>query len=135
MKIPQRVVCNADHCPLSDRCARHIEYLRTKDTEPYQLMLNTSLVTIGDQGCQHLHIQKKVTVARGFKNMYATVPKKNATSLWKQFPGDISRRQFYRLLPGDVALMPDQQEAVLRFFAEKGADTSLGFDAYEEVDV
>lgn len=135
IEIPHRVVCDAANCPMHNKCSRHAEYLLLKATEPYMLQLNKSLLTIGENGCQYLHIPKLVTAAYGFKVMYATVPKKNATNLWKRFPGDISRRQFYRLLSGEVALLPDEQEEILTFFKEMGADTSLGFDRYEDLTV
>lgn len=133
--IPQRVVCNADHCQKHDVCSRYTNYIETLGTEVFHCVLNTSLVTIGDEGCQYLHIPTKVTVAHGFKNIYLSVPKIHIKNLWKRFPGGISRRQFYRLLNGEVSLMPEQQEEILNFFNSCDANTALGFDRYEDVEV
>lgn len=135
MQITHKTVCNADNCPMSSQCSLHQQYIAAIKTEPCIPLLNTSLLTITENGCKHLHIPQTVIAARGFRKMYDTIPKKNATNLWKCYPEDISRRQFYRLLSGEVLLMPDTQEMIISFLQEKGADTSIGFDSYEKATI
>lgn len=132
--ISKKVVCDADSCAMASQCSRHQQYLKARKTEMVLLMLNTSVLQIGDGGCQYLHIDKDVTVARGFKKLYASIPRGAAVNVWQGFPfQNISRRQFYRLRNGELNILPEDQSAILAYFKSLGADTSVGFDTYEIV--
>lgn len=135
MNITHLTVCNNANCPMAEECSLHQRYIEAVKTEPCLPLLNTSLITIGENGCEYLHIPKTVVVARGFRNMYDTVPKKATRNLWMHFPGSTSRRQFYRFLSGEVQILPDTQSEILAFMKEIDADTSIGFDNYEKVTV
>lgn len=133
--VSEAVVCNAKECAMAQQCIRYINFTEERNTEKVLQVLNTSLVEIGQEGCEYLHVAREVKAARGFKKMYATIPHGAATGVWHGFPGRISRRQFYRLLNGEVMLLPEDQAAILSHLASKGADTTLGFDEYEMVTV
>lgn len=126
--ITPSTVCAADSCPMSSQCNRYKNYAEALKTDNVLSILNTSLLEIGSEGCKHLHIARETIVARGFKKMYATIPHYAATALWRDFPGKLSRRQFYRLLNGEVELLPDNQAEIMQFLEKKGANTALGFD-------
>lgn len=126
-------MCAEDACPMAGRCARHANYLEARETELSLRLLNTSLLNITTEGCEYIHIPQQVSVARGFMKMHGSVPSGAVRNLWKSFPHCNSRRQFYYMRDGRVPLMPEHQRDILDFFAEHGADMSLGFDAYEEV--
>lgn len=118
---------------MASQCMRYTKYTEAQETELSLNLLNISLVNVTADGCEHIHIPQQVTVARGFKGMYDSVPRKAARNLWQSFPCCRSRRQFYYMLSGDVPIYPEQQKKILYFFAERGADMSLGFDTYQEV--
>lgn len=133
--IPSTTLCANGTCPKARECMLHTKYAEAQNKSLVLQLLNTSLLDVTSEGCEYIHIARKVTVARGFRMMYNSTPRMAARNLWKRFPQCDSRRQFYRLLSGDVALFPEYQEVIISFFKSLGADTSLGFDAYEEVTV
>lgn len=131
--ISKNVVCDADSCAMASQCSRHQHYQEARKREMVLQVLNTSVLEFGDGGCEYLHIDKAVKVARGFKKMYASIPRGAAVNVWQRFPFHISRRQFYRLRNGELNILPEDQSAILAYFQLLGADTSLGFDKYEIV--
>lgn len=134
-KVTPLVMCMADNCAMAGQCSRYRNYAESRKTDSVLRVLNQELLEIGEHGCEYLHISREVVVARGFKKMYETIPHGSAVGVWRGFPGYISRRQFYRLLNGEVTIGQEEQEAILAFLAAKGADVSCGFDAYETVNV
>lgn len=133
--LPMTILCANDSCPMASQCLRYTRYLEARATELSLQILNTSLLNVTDEGCEYIHIPRTEMQARGFEKMYGSVPRRAAINLWRDFPRCGSRRQFYRLLNGEVALNIDHQEEIKSFFESLGADTSLGFDKYEEVTV
>lgn len=135
MRINLTTMCANDTCKVASKCMRYNKYIEARKTELSLKLLNTSLLNVTAEGCEYLHIPQRVIEARGFRKMYGSIPRESSLNVWKSFPCCESRRQFYYMLSGDVPLLPEQQEEILTFFAARGADTSLGFDAYREVTV
>lgn len=133
--LPLTILCANDSCPMAGQCLRYTKYIEARTTELSLQILNASLLDVTDEGCEYIHIPRTEMQARGFEKMYDSVPRRAAINLWRDFPRCGSRRQFYRLLNGEVALSIDYQEEIKNFFDSRGADTSLGFDHYEEVTV
>lgn len=133
--LPPTVVCANDDCPMAGQCMRHMDYIEAKKTTLVIQVLNTSLLNVSSEGCEYLHIPRKVMEARGFRKMYDSLPRKYSKNLWQSFPHCNSRRQFYRMLSGEVPLYPEEQKEILGFFASRGVDTTIGFDAMQEVTV
>lgn len=133
--ITKNTLCAGVNCPAATNCMRHTKYLEAQESEMLMQVLNQSRLNITADGCQYIHIPHDVTVARGFRKMYGSMPRHSSLNLWQSFPDCFSRRQFYRLLAGDVPLLPDYQTEILQFLASRHADISLGFDDYEEVTV
>lgn len=133
--ITKNTLCAGVNCPAATNCMRHTKYLEAQESEMLMQVLNQSHLNITSDGCQYLHIPQDVTVAHGFRKMYGSMPRHSSLNLWKSFPNCDSRRQFYRLLSGEVPLLPDYQTEILQFLASRHADIALGFDSYEEVTV
>lgn len=133
--ITKNTLCAGVNCPAATNCMRHTKFLEAQEYEVVMQVLNQSRLNITCDGCQYLHIPQDVTVARGFRKMYGSMPRRSSLNLWQSFPHCFSRRQFYRLLAGEVTLQPDYQTEILQFLASRHADITLGFDSYEEVTV
>lgn len=131
--VTSATACMAGDCAMASQCSRYQNFVEARKHDTVLQVINTSLLELGDGGCRYLHIAKEVKAARGFKKMYDSIPRGAAVSVWQGFPGGISRRQFYRLLNGEIALLPKDQESILTYFDSLGADTALGFDDYEMV--
>lgn len=133
MNITLSTMCANEACQMAGKCLRYSKYVEARKTELSLKLLNTSLLNVTAEGCEYLHIPQQVVEARGFRKMYDSVPRISSRNLWQSFPYCQSRRQFYYMLSGEMPLLPEQQDDILAFFAERGADTTLGFDAYQEV--
>lgn len=131
--IPLTVLCANDVCQKTGQCIRHIKYKEARESELTLCLLNNSLLDVTTDGCEYVHIPRPVMVARGFRQMHGSVPRSASQGLWRSFPDCHSRRQYYRLMNGEVPLYPEQQQKILAFFDARGADTSLGFDVCEEI--
>lgn len=133
--LPITILCANDTCQMAGQCLRHLKYNEEKESKLTLQIVNTSLLDITAEGCEYLHIPRQVMEAHGFKKMYESVPQRYSRNIWRSFPRCGSRRQFYRMLSGEVPLSPEHQEEIIAFFASHHADTTPGFDAYEEVTV
>lgn len=133
--LPNNILCANEACAMAEKCSRQMMYNEAIREQLTLHILNTSILDVTAEGCDYLHIPRLVTEAHGFRNMYGTVPRKMSKNLWQSFPHCGSRRQFYRMLSGEVALSPEHQQDIITFFASVNADTSLGFDRYEDVTV
>lgn len=47
----------------------------------------------------------------------------------------MNETSWYRAKRGDLLLTPDEQQLLLEAFRENGADMSVGFDGYVEMEV
>lgn len=103
--VTSATACMAGDCAMSSQCSRYQNFVEACKQDMVLQVINTSLLEVGDGGCRYLHIAKEVKAARGFKKMYDSIPRGAAVSVWQGFPGGISRRQFYRLLNGEIALL------------------------------
>lgn len=133
--ISRYVVCPAHHCPMASQCYRYTNYLEALKKEPVMQVLNDDILEIGDKGCKYLYLSRTVEAAYGIERMYASIPHSSSVDFWRSFPMQCSRRQFYRILHGEVPIMPEQQQDIIEYLSSKGADVTLGFDKYEEVTV
>lgn len=131
--ISEFTSCMGLGCKVAEQCRHHQLYMEQKDHWLVMSLMNTTLIDITDEGCKYFIVTHPVMMARGFRAIYDSVPHSIARGLWKDFPRKPSRRQFYRLLSGQVLIEPDYQEEILHFFEDSGANIQLGFEKMEEV--
>ena len=131
--IPYHIVCPLASCTRSNTCARYANYLKAKAEADFFEVLNLDHLKIADDSCPYHLVTEHQRWARGFARLCDSIPKGNSRYLNIYTP--FTQRRFYKAKNGEFALNPEMQKELLSIFEQKGADTSLGFDNYEEKEV
>lgn len=132
--IMDYATCPLASCKKSSTCIRYAAYLKAQAEEESFNILNTSKFTTSDAGCKNYLTPVKQRMARGFCAIYETLPKRNSHYFWSCVPF-MNETSWYRAKRGDLLLTPDEQQLLLEAFRENGADMSVGFDGYAEMEV
>jgi len=119
---------------MSRECPRYANYIKARQSEESYEIINSRLSPYGDNGCCHRLRSETWRIARGFKKLYASLPVDKARNFHLSTPFS-SEAQYYRYKRGEYPMPPAMQKVLLRLFGQKGADTSVGFDRYEEKQV
>lgn len=132
--IMDYAACPLASCKKSSTCIRYAAYLKAQAEKESYTILNTSKLTKSDTGCENYLTFVKQRMARGFRAIYETLPKCNSHYFWTcvSFMNETS---WYRAKRGDLLLTPKEQQILLAAFRENGADMSVGFDGYVEMEV
>ena len=132
--IMDYAACPLASCKKSNTCIRYAAYLKAQAEKESFEILNTSKLTTSDAGCENYLTPVKQRMARGFKAIYETLPKCNSHYFWGR-TSFMNETSWYRAKRGDLLLTPKEQEDLLAAFRENGADMSVGFDGYVEMEV
>lgn len=132
--IMDYATCPLASCKKSSTCIRYAAYLKAQAEEESFNILNTSKFTTSDAGCKNYLTPVKQRMARGFCAIYETLPKRNCHYFWTHI-SFMNETSWYRAKRGDLLLTPDEQQLLLEAFRENGADMSVGFDGYAEMEV
>ena len=126
-------ICPNSNCPLADQCLRHAAYLQVPPSvTSWSCVLPTA---VKDGQCPFFEQYEKVTMARGFNKLYDQLHGRDnhhdvRMALTALFG---SKGSYYRYKNGEKALTPQQQEAVLDIFSNRGIEGELRFDEYDLV--
>ena len=132
--IMEYAACPLASCKKSSTCIRYAAYLKAQAEKESYSILNTSKFTTTEAGCENYLTPVKQRMARGFKAIYETLPKRNCHYFWTH-TSFMNETSWYRAKRGDLLLTPEEQEALLAAFRVNGADMSIGFDGYVEKEV
>lgn len=130
--IPSSVVCPMASCTRSNTCARYAQYVKSLAEDDTFAVLNAKRMNLEGESCPyHLVVEKQIW-ARGFRRLYNSIPSGNAHYFYTCTP--YTQRRFYKARNGEILIDPEMQQRLLAIFEQNGADMSLGFDGYEEVE-
>ncbi len=124
-------VCPNVACPVHNLCARYALYLQKQKDEPAFAILNIQKLDCTEHGCKFMLVKKMLRMARGFKHMFDSMPAGNTGRFWQSTPY-MSESTYCRAKRGAILIAPDMQRELLAVLKSRGADTSIGFDSYEE---
>lgn len=132
--ISNTATCPEASCSHSNTCARYANYLKSlAGADTFEILNIRHLQTAGLAACPYHLVTEKQRWARGFKRICDSIPSGNAKHLYTKTP--YTQRRFYKARNGEIPISPEMQKRLLRIFREIGADTSIGFDVYEEKEV
>lgn len=124
-------LCYNDHCPRHEQCLRRQAALLA----PQELTV-TRCVTpqaLRDGQCPHFASSEPVRFARGFKDIYADVLKRDFTPMRVEITSKLSGcRLYYDYLNGRRPLSPEQQNMIREVFRKHGYDDNVQFESYED---
>ncbi len=125
--------CPMSSCSRSNTCVRHQNYLKSLSEADTYLVMNVSHLALGENTCPYHLVTEKQRWARGFKNIYDTMPSGNTHYFSHCTP--YTERRYYKAKKGEILIDPEMQKKLLDIFERNGADISIGFDSYEEQEV
>lgn len=128
-------VCTMASCRMSGECSRYQDYLAKKERgEQCLCMLNAACLETGPDGCRYGMRRVQHRMAAGFRKMYDSMPRAKAKGFYYSAPLP-SVTTFYKYLNGKKPMDAELQQRMLAAFAACGADVSVGFDKYINIDV
>ena len=131
--ISLKAVCPLASCSCSNTCARYTRFLQEKaESDTFELM-NTNRLQVTGETCPYHLTAEKQRWARGFKNIYSTIPHGNTYKF--NLRTSYTQRRFYKAKNGEIPIPPEMQQELLTLFEQSGANMGVGFDAYEEHEV
>ena len=123
-------VCQNADCPLSATCLRFVAFQNVPtEVTAWQCVMPGALK---DGHCSCFVKDEKVRIARGFNNMYARVKSRDDIYTMRRELTEYlgSKGTYYRYKYGEKPLSPEQQQWILRLFAQHGYTEGLEFDEY-----
>ena len=130
MYISEEATCPMASCSRSNTCARHAGYQKALAEKATFSVLNPQLLKLDGNNFPYHLVAEKQLWARGFKRMYDTMPSGNTHYFSHCTP--YAERQYYKAKKGEILIDPEMQKELLAIFERNGANTSIGFDSYEE---
>lgn len=123
-------VCQNADCPQSATCLRYVAC----QNMPPMLTVWPCVMSgaMKDGSCSFFVKNEKVRFARGFKIMFARVKSRDDIYTMRRELTDYlgSKGTYYRYKYGEKPLSPEQQQWILRLFAQHGYTEGLEFDEY-----
>lgn len=125
-------VCQNAGCPQAESCLRRV----AAQSLPSSVTVWPCVMpgALKDGECAFYAKNEKVLIARGFKNMFARVKSRDDIYTMRRELTDYlgSKGTYYRYKEGERVLSPEQQQWILRLFAQHGYTDGLEFDEYTD---
>lgn len=128
--ISEEVKCPLSSCARSTTCARFSGYQKALAEAATFSVMNPQLLGVSGDTCPYHLVAEKQLWARGFKRIYNTMPSGNTHYFSHCTP--YTERRYYKAKNGEILIDPKMQKELLAIFKRNGADTTVGFDSYEE---
>ena len=125
-------VCQNAGCPQAESCLRRVAAQSMPSSVTVWPCVMPGALKDGD--CAFFAKNEKVRIARGFKNMFARVTSRDDIYTMRRELTDYlgSKGTYYRYKEGERVLSPEQQQWILRLFAQHGYTDGLEFDEYTD---
>ena len=125
-------VCQNAGCPQAESCLRRVAAQSLPSSVTVWPCVMPGALKDGD--CDFFAKNEKVRIARGFKNMFARVKSRDDIYTMRRELTDYlgSKGTYYRYKEGERVLSPEQQQWILRLFAQHGYTDGLEFDEYTD---
>lgn len=125
-------LCFKAECTSAGECLRALAARDVKRTPPQLLTVNPLLAdAAGAQACPFFRRAERVRVAYGFSVALAQVPAGRVRSVRAAICELVCQRNYYHLLRGEKAMMPEMQNKVAAILVANGAPAPVEFDRYD----
>lgn len=126
--------CLAEGCTAAEQCLRYQAARALMESERQLWVLSPMRIRPADgERCPCFLSIKPIRVVRGFKRALGSVRADKVKTAAAALMGLHSRRTYYRMLNGEIALNADEQQKVADILTKYGAEQPIVFDAYDEV--
>lgn len=126
--------CLAEECTAAAQCLRYQAARALMEHKDQLWVLSPMYIRPTDgEKCPYFQSIKPICVARGFKRALGSVRTDKVKAAITALISLHSRRTYYRMRNGEIALDADEQKKVADILTKYGAEQPIVFDAYEEV--
>lgn len=126
--------CLAEGCTAAAQCLRYQAARALMEHKRQMWVLSPMYIRPADgEKCPCFLSTRPIRVARGFKRALGSVRTDKVKNAITDLMRLHSRRTYYRMRNGEIALNADEQQEVAAILTRYGAESPIVFDAYEEV--
>ena len=122
-------LCLHADCPMADSCLRQLAYRRHAELGTFLRLINPSMCN-KQADCPHYVSNQPVRFARGFMNFRKRMYPEQYDKFMLLLILHFGRSQYFKRRRGDIALPPEEQEAIQIALKKAGVTQKMEFDEY-----
>ena len=123
------LLCLHADCPMADSCLRQSAYRRHAELGTFLRLINPSMCS-KQADCPHYVSNQPVRFARGFVNFQKRMYPEQYDKLMLLLILHFGRSQYFKRRRGEIALPPEEQEAIQIALEKAGVTQKMEFDEY-----
>ena len=123
------LLCLHADCPMADSCLRQLAYRRHAELGTFLRLINPSMCN-KQADCPHYVSNQPVRFARGFVNFQKRMYPEQYDKFMLLLILHFGRSQYFKRRRGEIALPPEEQEAIQIALKKAGVTQKMEFDEY-----
>ena len=123
------LLCLHADCPMTDSCLRQLAYRRHAELGTFLRLINPSMCN-KQADCPHYVSNQPVRFARGFVNFQKRMYPEQYDKFMLLLILHFGRSQYFKRRRGEIALPPEEQEAIQIALEKAGVTQKMEFDEY-----
>ena len=124
--------CLHAQCPKANDCLRQLAARQDTSDRAFIVAVNPKAIPADAGACPHFKAARKVRLAWGVKNLFDTLPQKQAKSIKAEILRHFGRTKYYRIYRHETYMEPGEQEYIRKTFLRNGIRENPVFDKYTE---
>lgn len=123
------LLCLHADCPMADSCLRQLAYRRHAELGTFLRLINPSMCS-KQADCPRYVSNQPVRFARGFVNFQKRMYPEQYDKFMLLLILHFGRSQYFKRRRGEIALPPEEQEAIQIALEKAGVTQKMEFDEY-----
>lgn len=124
--------CFNTQCPKAAECLRQLAAQQDDGNRTFLTAVNPKAIPPSPEACPHFKPARKVRLAWGVKNLFDTLPQKQAKVIKAEILRHFGRTKYYRIYRHETYMEPGEQEYIRKTFLRNGIRENPVFDKYTE---
>lgn len=126
------LVCFIDQCPLCSKCLRYLVGQYAVPDRPTYLAANPRNPQVGNEQCILFREDVRVTMKKGFKNMYLDMPGRMEKAIRRELIAWLGRNEYFQMRRGDRLITPEDQQLISSVCRKHGWNAPIVYDGEQE---
>ena len=124
--------CLHTQCPKAADCLHQLAALQDTGDRTFITIINPKSIPADTDACPHFKPARKVRLAWGVKNLFDTLPQKQAKIIKAEILRHFGRTKYYRIYRHETYMEPGEQEYIRKTFLRHGIQENPVFEGYTE---
>lgn len=124
--------CLHAQCPKAAECLHQLAAQQDTGDRAFITVVNPKAIPADADACPHFKSARKVRLAWGVKNLFDTLPQKQAKIIKAEILQHFGRTKYYRIYRHETYMEPGEQEYIRKTFLRHGIQESPAFEEYTE---